>query len=439
MYPTCDGQAIVKKAEEFILTNDRAMFKPYYEAIEKFVDEQDGIAIGGPYALAMIKKSYNIEISVIDLYSDSPWKTAKQLTMILYGIHNMHIEAKTICLKTVILDKEFAIFVDTRVIAKFYSMDRYRSVVLIDLMRNVKEQGFFVNKPLRVLPEEIMIIDIYRGLYSPSKIGQWEDLYKLETVLFDRLRAKDINDIEGETSRTGGAKIDMNRVKGIIKDMTWIIKPDDIIIGEYALKAKGIVDRVTNKLQFISSISTSILIREITNLLNRKLGLAEDDKTLKLGYQKYDLAIPGDFMLKKVTIYIDIDGKDQNLCDVYNSTSYEIIPYDVLADKGISNTSNKKYGSYWVLLRFLFIEIWALQMIKGVNEKAGKDTSFFNNKINIILGWIAGLRESTKDNVKFPMTYQGVFIKENVSKKSLQVMRQPYYPALEEKRDKERG
>jgi hypothetical protein len=184
-------------------------------------------------------------------------------------------------------------------------------------------------------------------------------------------------------------------------------------------------------------------MNELTNILKKEVEI--DDITLR--YSKFDLSIPGDFLLKKFTIYITIDDKEQAICDVYTSTSYEIVPYidNTLSDNESNKSTDKsspdksnsdlllRYGSYWVILRFLFIEIWTLLLIKGL--KVGENTTFFDNKIASILEWLQKLRSmNISFDDKFPFTYEGSFTTENVLKKQFQIMDRPYYPYLNHKK-----
>lgn len=409
MYSTIDIFSKVKiKAEKFTMENDRFLYTKFFETAEEFCIKNN-ILMGGRVGLDLIvgqpltKDSY-----VWSLYCDDTFATAKKLSESLGDVSEPHISSKTVALITNIKHKEFQIHVNGRVLFKIYSLDRYRGLKLVDLMGPVLQNGYFTNKKIKLLSEEIQLIEVYRILYSPKKIALWQENIKMESTLFNtcikHLRAKSTTEIYGAAELVDKDHIEQKIVQSVIKNS------DNILIGDYAIKSMGI-SRKYVRLQFLSCCEIDELLKKIGNCIQ--------NKNLRVSYVKYPLNIPSDFQIKKYTIYVN-NGKDQiPIADVFNSPQYEMIPYW----KGQEKLNQVKIANPWVLLRFLFIDIWVLKLILNIGTER---SDFIKSRIVEIINTTINIKKIVDDLITsqpiklFQLNdYVGDFIDDEIAKKKL--------------------
>lgn len=416
MYADCPENiaSITSRAETIVLDNDRSLYDPFISAIGEFVINK-GIVCGGKIGLGLItNKLTRFQCYYWELYCDDTFNTAKALANVLYKVVSPFIPSYTVSVRTDLKHKEFTLYVNVRALVKFYAMDAYRSTVLIDLIRvvygapSMLDHFTIDSAKIRCLPEEVALINIYRTLYRPSDKGlkqTWDDAYALEQLLFEHLEV---------AHKTGGGVLD-DIAKAVNANYA-LICAEYIIIGEYALKEIGIVDRV-QRLAFISAASITSIVDTVTNIISRKV-TAFGEKNIKIKYVRQNMGIPIDFQLTKHSLYA-VDGANQIfIADVYNSTQYEIIPRVKIG--------NVFVASHWVILRFLFIEIWVLELIGGLKN----DKKSVEGKQKIIHVWARKLQAHQWN--RFPLDYTGQYLNEMAAKKLLMQGNIPnYYPAAE--------
>jgi hypothetical protein len=368
-----------------------------------------------------------------ELYTDDTFNHAKKLTDQLYTAHSPHINNKFVSLRTDIRHREFTIVINTRQLVKIYNLDKYRNIRLIDLMGPVTKKGYF-DQDLKCISEEIQLIEIYHTLYSPSKISLWEDYLIAENDLYNSI--KHIVSKKATTTLTEGGNDDSkasskakwkSHIDGIIIDKI-IRNTSNVIIGDYALaninSFKSDCENLSSRLQII----TSDEIEVISSKIEKALKASKQQSTIS--FIKYSLNLPTDFQIIKWTIYLTTDKNQTPIMDVFNSSSFELIPYI----NGSGPTTGIKYGNLFVLLRFKFIDLWVLRLILNIGSDNEK---FIKSKIGEILNQIRLIRDyvdiKSKEDLFQLSDYAGVYINETVAKKKLITERgerfPPYYPA----------
>jgi hypothetical protein len=300
-------------------------------------------------------------------------------------------------LNTVIKNKEFIIEVDGIRMVILNNIDQF----FIKIMKNV-----YVNNNNKISPD-VELVDIYHKLYSPQKYNDWEEIYKYEKYVweeFNKLRGMIIT----KPNVKGGGPLDLHTLV-----LEWVKSQDDcILIGDRAaciLSKKNY--HFTSAIQFISA-NVDTNIEELKKYI---LKISETEIIVK----KHDVNLPGDF---RVTKYILSTMKgDKYIANIYNSASFELIPYIMKA--------GYKIGSYTVLLRFLFIDIWFLRVLRFFN-KINKNSyisnmkNTFGNVDNIHLCFIEEREKLTHK----PMLIMGTYIDEIIDKKNI-ITPYPYWPA----------
>jgi hypothetical protein len=167
-------------------------------------------------------------------------------------------------------------------------------------------------------------------------------------------------------------------------------------------------------LQFITAIPIDELIIKLKSIA-KKASNAVDD----LIYVKFFLPLPGDFQIKKYTIYMKrAKGNDIAICDIYNNTSYELISYKETSIRGVNTAlGRKKFGELFVLMRFKLIDFWIQRVIAGITKNLDK------NKLQDLFGQLESIQArcmASDIEQLFPLeNYVGNNIAENVAKKKM--------------------
>jgi hypothetical protein len=123
---------------------------------------------------------------------------------------------------------------------------------------------------------------------------------------------------------------------------------------------------------------------------------------IKYSYSTYDLRIPDDFQIKKYIIYYTDDSRRISVLDIYNNTTYELIPF--VAINGVN------YALYWVLMRFRMLDLWTLRFILYIDKtiKLAKRLEYLTTSISVIRNKLY-----TKDPLELfpsdPSSYQGIY------------------------------
>lgn len=386
-------------AEKFILDNDRLLYKPFFDETEIFCQEND-IVIGGKVGIdLLLDRKMTKDSWQWDLYCDDIYRNSMALADRLSKVKSVHIPANTVAMQTNIKNKEFTILINARIFFKIYVMDNYRKNRLLTIMEKILVRGYMLEKSIRVFPPDIQLINIYRKLYSPNDVSQWKQCIENEKDIFNILDKSTSKFLELENIYS----------KKLFDIIPKIMKKKNILIGDYALFYNKIIER-PSRMQIITDN-----LDELTDIFNKNFDG-------KIRVVKYYINLPDDFQLIKNTIYYSHGDEQTSLADVYNSTEYEMVPYKIIDDI--------KIGNLWVILRFIFIDIWLLKLIQNMS----KDNSpYFKGRMSQLMTYAQDARNKLPHDFQL-QNYYGVFIGDHIAKKKLIKdigKRYPiYYPAL---------
>lgn len=394
MYPGIDVSTIIPAAEEFVMTNDRSLYEPFFKTAEKFCASND-VLIGGKTAGDLAAgRPLNKDSFFWELFCESTYVTARKLANMLACTDSIHVPARTTELQTNIKHLEFTIFINARMLFKIYSIRQYRGVKMAEIM-TLRTTGYFGNS-IKCISNELLLIDIYRQLYSPSRLADWKLALDTEPKLFVL------------PSRSGGAE-DAETICTIKNRFLQNIPSDAVIIGDYAIALMTKSVQMPNKIQIISEITADNLITILGGNGNLKS-------------EKHCLNVPSDFQIKKYTIYATDGASHTPIIEVFNSSKFEMIPWRLI--------QSRKVGNPWVLLRFIFIDIWIIRVVMKIT---GKD---MNKRMLLLYANASSLRNSAFSDLPatFQLTnYTGKYINEQTAKKKLikEIGERyaPYYPA----------
>lgn len=384
MYANFTVEPLKSRAEQFVLENDRYLYLVFFKAVEKYC-HTNRIIIGGDVGIAMLlEQPVNKNVFFWDLYCENAFVNAKNIADLLHDCASPHIDKRTVALQTNIKHKEFTISVNARQLFKIMGLYSTDKISIYDVINPSIIPSYFTQLTVKIMPAEMQLIKIYNDLYSPNQAPEWEGLLAVEEIVFRKL--------ENERTKIvrGGRQTRLLDINKLILDK---LRDCAVVVGDYALGALEL-DKYPERLQIICSMPIDEIIA--------KLGLKG------LSHIKYQLNMPRDFRLEKYTVY-QRGRETVALFDVYNSTAYELVPF---------TPGPFKIGAPYVLMRFLFINIWSLRVLNSSGKNAG-----IKNKINVQLTQAKRLRQYiTKMNKQdlFQLTnYAGIYIDEKVAKKQL--------------------
>jgi len=317
-YPYILPSVTAKIAEE------RHTHDAIYNAIEEFIYENKShIIVAGKRSLQKFLKlpeDFMYEVYCINALKYA-LDIANRLSDILSGEY-------LIGLDTIIYSNRFVLKVNNR---PYLRIDNLRKVQSIEVFSPI------IIDRLYVIPPMLQLIQIYAIMYDITKYEDW-DTYS------DMLKA--IQTITGGNVKSELDKFKENFVKG---------NDDIILIGDIAggVLYSGNYDCI----DMISPLKPDFIMKELQKYRHEKLEYVENDPQLF-----------SDYRLRKYIIRAGTGGKI--IANIYNSATYEIIPY---FKHNRYNVANK-----YVLLRFNLIEIWALQVLLA---KGNIEMEFFKRKL----------------------------------------------------------
>ena len=206
----------------------------------------------------------------------------------------------------------------------------------------------------------------------------------------------------GRTIHTGGVD---PALRAAARDLQKIIlkqiveSSPIVLIGEFAMaRLNGISDPA--RVQFLTA-------EPIEDLERRVSRLARNYKVIAV---KYTLNIPDDFQIVKHTIYLTGAREQVAVADVFNSPAYELIPYSCVNSVRVANP--------WVILRFLFIDIWVLRLVAHISKVDAATTAA---RVSAVLARCDLLRTYIAKDLAatFQFDYVGNYVNESVAKKKL--------------------
>lgn len=318
--PTLDE--LIAKASEYVLTHDRKRFDPFFKAAEAWAVET-GAVFGGDvgkhlaHTCTMTKDTY-----VWDLYVDSTWQNAKKLCDMLARCDTKHVNKDTLALHTSIPNREMRITVDSRTLFNIFALDRYRGAKLVEVMKPPTVTGFF-GADVFIMPKLFNDIDTLQLQYNPAHFKKWPAL------------------------RNGGAKHHKQHKQALHVEFAKYIREDPrvVVVGDYAYAEHG-------RLQILIDAPDD----ELKSLVRHALLSEHARIDSSVSIVSFATCLP-DFQLRKRVVYLTENGQQRALMDVFNSTEYELIPYEI--------HNGYKIGAPLVLARFALIEVWLCQLIEA--------------------------------------------------------------------------
>lgn len=419
---------VAHQAQTTIIKDDRNQYYPIFDLVKQTLQsgEHDNTIFSDPAEITATSDTC-LKTSMV-IYTMYPRKIATELANI---IHKKF--AKFTQMRAIIPNEEYSVMYNMRGLITIYRIDKYKQIPLKQLFDAVS-----INS-LLYFPEKVELIDVYHKLYLPNYNEEYSGLLEIENTLFKSAFST--------KKKLGGAEIDdpckpckLKRQVDIYNLKILLLKmlhnENYVLVGEWA-------HQFINSPKYPETGSPIQIISENSIDHDYKTVMMYLSKFTKYGmfFKKKKIYIPKDNRICKYTIYVKfpIIGKHQSsidkpFLDIYNCGSYELIPFvPITVDK-----LNLKVGNLYVQLRFLFIDMWLLELIKMLKEA---DTTDFKTKLKYIVDTIKKIKLIPKQLLKDSSEYfiginydNKIAQKIEISKKQLK--KDSYYPEISIKQSK---
>lgn len=234
------------------------------------------------------------------------------------------------------------------------------------------------NKTRVVIPEHSFLMCVYRELYNPANVEQMPDNLKLVKQLHSKAQ------INSSDLKTGSKDFDQRSLKKCLKDC--------VFVGYRALK------------YFLPKIKTAKIYEVISDNVDKLIANIKQLKIPKLDIETQNFPILTDFLFTRTRISVN----KQDICYIYNSAEYELIPFFKL---------KYKTACLYVVARFILINIWIVKFFTH-NNKITKPVSK-----NLVTGFKILHNDLMKNNYKMECivpgiyNYYGLFVDNRISYK----------------------
>ncbi len=398
----------IKTAARSNMLNERNRYKRVFSIIKKYC-EDNKLIISNKYELLDMKDELdNVKLPLFNIYTHFPLRHANNLTNIIYESNISDIDSKYTRMRTMKEKEEFVIDYNFRIVAAIYKIQKHKNGEPYDIIRPVK-----INN-LLYIPSEIEIIDIYNILYNPAKFSEWETNKIFEQKLYDQIRGRKESGILGGNCKSKKKTIIEALKTSIVKN--WIPQRKDVVLlGAWAVdwyKLQGDICTNNEKIQIICA----------DDILGSISDHAKTFTNFDITVKEQEMHIPKDFRTKRFTYYVNLITDrgivEKPFMDVFNCTKFELIPY--------FNSNGIMLGSPYVQLRFIFIDLWVLRVIKNLQLITG---DILNNKIHKLWG-IAEFFRSMNVEVEYTGVYRDYTIDKKMSGLNQNKRFFPYYPYL---------
>lgn len=423
-------ELLMKPAEKTVFSNDRKNYLPVLAAVEKFCS-QNKLIIGGTMGInILVGNDPDISDYSYILYAENGSKTSRELADYIYSnVSSDKMDMRTITVETNIKNDMFTIWLNVRPIVTIYNLGFFRKIPIFDLIGPVEKSPMFFRiyrdnycnieeNPeefkVLVISEELQLIQIYRELYRPYPTTkfytEYPDLMKYEKMLFDEIKGN-------ITSRIIGAD-ESNDISGSLSEKfinNFAKNSDILVIGDFAAEKFTGISMERKRLQIIFDGDIHRLNDQISKLFG------------ETHLVRYDLKIPGDKLLIKHTIYLKKSNEDIVLAEVFNSTSYELVPYTEFA--------GTKYAGVYVIMRFKMIDLYIMKILLRLGSLKKKTIEnvigITMHQLGLLREYISGKIESDPFEIFQIRDFAGIYIPENIIRKKMSknVFLPRYYPA----------
>lgn len=432
-------RAIAPEADR-IITEERNDLEPFYATVENYVakfsqfegSKDAGIFVGGSLGVNMLLgKPRTLSDYVYYLYSQQALRHANQLTNLLaemiaksYGsvkdilakaeevyeavakdpkqrgqIKNIP-EPKIVMMKTALPYQRYIIYVDARVLVQFTSLPHgSASIVKPTLAESLSTS---TKNKLFVISPEVQLLDLYRVLYSPAKVGEWREAMRDENNLYQHLKKRlpELKNAKkgGDSDTKDGAGSQHDEYKLHILSQWVTSNPNVVLIGDFAIRMLLSENR-GSMVQVITQKNPEEDAAKVCEILEKQFNI-------KCSQHTRPLSIMQDFRLQRTTVRAD----EKEVLYIYNCGAYDFIPFNLVvtvkgggmkpskpkhdAPKTSKHAQFIQVGNPFVLLRFLLVDFWTVRLL---NAEGKIDAKYAQLRLDEITRLLLELRSKISE------------------------------------------
>lgn len=370
-------------------------FFPIYKTIEDYVRQHNLIVSN---VETLIKQDKTVFSEYI-IYGDHIFRHANNLCNELAKINIYTL------MYTNVKNEDFSITVDgSRLIQLFNIQNKFKPTIIPVKINN-----------MNIYPPEFELIEIYHKLYLPNYAEEWEKIksweIEIRKQMYERKKILGGYQKHQKHQKQKSTRIDNSVILNWLKG-----RRDYVLIGINAVNILLGDDRHYQKIQIITSSSIEKITSEFSNLIFQFFGYKTHHKT-------HSAHLSTEPRLQKTVVSVTIPDprhgkKTIHLLDIFNSATYELVPYTTYEDLDI--------GYKNVLRMFFLIDFWFLRTLHALNFI---NDSSLKKSANIVFDYLEKIDE-IKDDKYSREVYLGVYINlmRYKQKQGTQNVFWPYYP-----------
>lgn len=370
---------------------DRERYNSIYSEIETYISDskdKNRIIMGGSSSISLLlHKPRSTTDFVYYLYSENALSQANELTNLLAKMEQKWV----IQLNTKMAYRKYEILVDQRIMVVWYSIVKMSDDSnMFDIIQPITVQSW-IDKPIFIIPPHFHLMELYRILYQPQKVDDWQNTLRDEKRIYKYLREtfKDVvgssdNAVgiinENDNSIVGSAdNINKNDLLMTIMKKFIVGNKNVVLIGDIAVDMFEKNQKSRNILGNITCISANP-VEDDVNSIKKIVGNAHGLKYVD--FSTRDVMVLSDFRLRRTSIRVN----KTEIMYIYNAASYELIPFNEITSK----KQTIRIGNPFVILRFLLIDIWILLWITSVGKV---DRNFSDARVKQYMNTVMKLRK----------------------------------------------
>jgi hypothetical protein len=368
---------------ELVISTNKVIAKEY----EKYVPYYN-------YILDFIKKNKCL-ISSMDLLNNKDISLDKPIQIYVLDPYTITDKlfrelckkfGKNIVMQIDMQDKHYSISMINKRYINISYIDQHDGISLLTFLKPVEINGYIV------LPPILELIDLYKNVYNPEKIDDWDDIIEMtpsiQKLSNDNIQhsvqefkgGKECKDCSGDDIIKMAKESILTFLKKY-KDYVLVHKPNDdynhVIISKNNIQTD--YERINN-----------YLVKEGFEFI--------------IIFKKKNIFISKDYRINKFTLYVsfahanEFANMQRPFLDIYNNSKYELVPYYENNDLIMAHP--------WIEIRFYYIEIWNLFASFHMKIIKYDDFAKYTKKL---------LNDIDKMNIDWktaPTKYTGVYINE---------------------------
>lgn len=409
MYECIDVIDDAENKAEMVAFADRMRYEKFMEAGELYAATH-GLIVGGDSATRLLLNETNgppplkLDSFQYAMYSGHVVSHARGLGDALYRVDPQGLGHYTTVI-TKVADQLLAVSVDGRDLFTLTALPVHRGVRTSEVVIPSERPAQFAKNSdgspvvLQCMGPEIQLISIYADFGNPAKSADWKNLLTTENSLRTMFSSEIKTKIDSAVSRMGGARAARRADRDELEqNMTRFRRA---VINRFAAGSGRILVGYAAILMLTGRGAPPdrdrIQVVTVSNLESEAKELTALAKTfgISVSWKIDDPKIPTAVRMRRMVVHTTHSGNRESVLEVFNSASFEAVPYVTLATLGSLKTHfdgaesprqprrsaplpvaaadeappplTLKIGTPFVLMRYKLIDMWTLQVLMRMN------------------------------------------------------------------------